>query len=128
MCSYHPKKKLDQICLGKLDWLIVCQDCLNDIQEQLSKLKKERKEKIDENKAGAIKIDKDNVFIIGKNGPGIKSKDEDGKVIFKSVKPDLDFSLLKEGKYNLEEIVIHKIIQSRMLLIFDNAKPQTCGC
>jgi len=103
------EEKLDQICLGKLEWLSVCQDCLNDIQEQLSIFKKERnnerKEKSDENKAGAIKIDKDNVFIIGKNGPVIKSKDEDGKVIFKSVKPDLDFSLLKEGKYNLEEIV-----------------------
>lgn len=102
------EEKLDQICLGKLEWLNVCQDCLNDIQEQLSKLKKERKEQKDENKAGAIKIDKDNVFIIGKNGPVIKSKDEDGKVVFKSVKQDLDFSLLKEGKYNLEEIIQDK--------------------
>ena len=102
------EEKLDQICLGKLEWLSVCQDCLNDIQEQLSIFKKERKEQKDENKAGAIKIDKDNVFIIGKNGPVIKSKDEDGKVIFKSVNPDLDFSLLKEGKYNLEEIVQDK--------------------
>ena len=101
------EEKLDQICLGKLDWLSVCQDCLNDIQEQLSIFKKERKEQ-NKDKAGAIKIDKDNVFIIGKNGPVIKSKDEDGKVIFKSVKPDLDFSLLKEGKYNLEEIVQYK--------------------
>ena len=37
------EEKLDQICLGKLEWSIVCQDCLHDIQEQLSKLKKERK-------------------------------------------------------------------------------------
>ena len=96
------EEKLDNICSGKLDWSIVCQDCLNDIQEQLSILKKERKE---QDKAGAIRIDKDNVFIIGKNGPVIKSKDEDGKVIFKSVNPDLDFSVLKEGKYELEEIV-----------------------
>ena len=105
------EEKLDQICLGKLDWLIVCQDCLNDIQEQLSIFKKERnneRKEQNKDKAGSIKIDKDNVFIIGKNGPVIKSKDEDGKVIFKSVKPDLDFSLLKEGKYNLEEIVQYK--------------------
>jgi DNA topoisomerase-1 len=111
------EEKLDQICLGKLEWLNVCQDCLNDIQEQLSKLKKERKEQKDENKAGAIKIDKDNVFIIGKNGPVIKSKDEDGKVVFKSVKPDLDFSLLKEGKYNLEEIVQDKNDSNKYLII-----------
>ena len=102
------EEKLDNICLGNLDWTIVCQDCLRDIQEQLSILKKERnneRKEQNKDKAGAIKIDKDNVFIIGKNGPVIKSKDEDGKVIFKSVKPDLDFSLLKEGKYDLEEIV-----------------------
>jgi DNA topoisomerase-1 len=111
------EENLDQICLGKLEWLNVCQDCLNDIQEQLSKLKKERKEQKDENKAGAIKIDKDNVFIIGKNGPVIKSKDEDGKVVFKSVKPDLDFSLLKEGKYNLEEIVQDKNDSNKYLII-----------
>ena len=98
------EERLDQICLGKMEWSIVCQECLHDIQEQLYKERNnERKE--NKEKAGAIKIDKDNVFIIGKNGPVIKSKDEEGKVIFKSVKPDLDFSLLKEGKYELEEIV-----------------------
>ena len=101
------EEKLDQICSNSINWISVCQDCLNDIQNQLSIFKKERNNERKENKekAGAIKIDKDNVFIIGKNGPVIKSKDEDGKVVFKSVKPDLDFSLLKEGKYDLEEIV-----------------------
>ena len=63
------EEKLDQICLGKLDWLIVCQDCLNDIQEQLSIFKKERnneRKEQNKDKAGSIKIDKDNVFIISK--------------------------------------------------------------
>jgi len=98
--------QLDKVCSGELVWQQVCKDCLDDIQGQLSRSKQNSKEKRENKGSKGIKIDDENVFIIGKNGPVIKSKDEDGKVIFKSVKSDIDMNELKAGNYKIEDIAL----------------------
>ena len=46
--------------------------------------------------------------MIGKNGPIVKFIKEDGNVGFYGVKPDIDLERLKSGQYKLEEIILIK--------------------
>ena len=96
--------ELDKICSGENVWTTICATCLKDINDQM-KIEKDKKK----TRQKGIKIDEDNVFIIGKYGPVIKSKDEDGKVIFKAIKDEIlqDGSLkdrIKEGM-QIEDVV-----------------------
>jgi DNA topoisomerase-1 len=56
-----------------------------------------------------FKIDENNTYLIGKYGPVIKcvEEKEDGKeeIIFKSVKKDVDVSKLKNGEYELDDVI-----------------------
>ena len=53
-----------------------------------------------------IKIDEKHTYLIGRNGPTIKYKKEDGTMGFYSVKPDIDIEKLKAGDYKLDEIIV----------------------
>ena len=52
-----------------------------------------------------FQIDETHTYMIGKYGPVIKQTLDDDKVVFKSVKKNLDINKLKNGEYTLKEIV-----------------------
>jgi DNA topoisomerase-1 len=97
---------LDKIAKGTHIWHELCRECNNQITELSEPLIKandeESKSKVSEKIS--IKIDANNRYIIGKNGPVIMSRKKD-KVIFKAVKKDLDLEKLKNGEYKLKDIV-----------------------
>ena len=106
--------ELDKICSGENVWTTICATCLKDINDQM-KIEKDKKK----TRQKGIKIDEDNVFIIGKYGPVIKSKDEDGKVIFKAIKDDIlqDGSLkdrIKEG-IQIEDVVKENVVKENVI-------------
>ena len=82
---------------GNKVWHELCRDCDSQIQECKSKIKGTDKQE--------YKIDNKHTYMIGKYGPVIKQTLEDDKVVFKSVKKDLNIEKLKNGEYKLEEIV-----------------------
>lgn len=43
--------------------------------------------------------------MIGKYGPVIRCKDENGEISFKKVKKNLDYQEIKKGTYSLEELI-----------------------
>ena len=88
---------LDQIKEGSKVWHELCRDCDQQIQECKSNIKSTDKQE--------YKIDETHTYMIGKYGPVIKQTINDDKVVFKSVKKNLDMEKLKLGKYTLEEIV-----------------------
>lgn len=88
---------LDQIKEGSKVWHELCRDCDQQIQECKSNIKSTDKQE--------YKIDETHTYMIGKYGPVIKQTINDDKVVFKSVKKNLDIEKLKLGKYTLEEIV-----------------------
>jgi DNA topoisomerase-1 len=99
--DYHYTKtmedQLDQVASGNLEWPNICKECYAEIQLLSESL-------LDETKCN-IKIDENNSYIIGKNGPVIKQTDKDGNVSFKQVKQNIDMTRLKNGEYKLEDIV-----------------------
>ena len=88
---------LDQIKEGNKVWHELCRDCDQQIQECKSNIKSSDKQE--------YKIDETHTYMIGKYGPVIKQTISDDKVVFKSVKKNLDIEKLKSGKYTLDEIV-----------------------
>jgi DNA topoisomerase-1 len=103
---------------------IVCDECVGEIEECLNKLKKIKRNETQ------YRIDDHHIFIIGKHGPvviysekpfiiseedilldkylnaGINSE-ENENIIFKKIKPGLNFDDLKNGKYtNLSDIIV----------------------
>ena len=92
------ENELDNILIGLLDdWTILCKECESKIKE-LSKLLKLTKEHT---------IDENNEFTFSKYGATIREKKEDGSYDYKKVKSDIkiDLDKLKEGKYDLDELV-----------------------
>jgi DNA topoisomerase I len=98
---------LDIIARGDDEWYRLCSNCNNDVQELISAINPNDKSK--------KKIDSSHEFVIGKYGPVIKTTDEDGKVKFLSVKKDIDISKIKNGEYNLEEIIAEKQVDEENL-------------
>ena len=88
--------RLDEVAKGSCVWHSICRDCLEDIESSSVSL-------TTSDKVG-IKIDKHHTYIVGKNGPVIKCT-EGSKVTFKSVRDDIDMSVLENGGYKLDEIV-----------------------
>ena len=88
---------LDKIKMGNKVWHDLCRDCDTQITECKSNIEGGSKEE--------YKIDETHTYMIGKYGPVIRQHISDDKVVFKSVKKDLDVDRLKRGQYTLEEIV-----------------------
>ena len=87
---------LDKIKEGNKVWHELCKECDLQISECQSKIKTEKEE---------FKIDDTHTYIIGKYGPVIKQTISEDKVVFKSVKKDIDLNKLKNGEYSLNEII-----------------------
>jgi DNA topoisomerase I len=88
---------LDKIKGGNKIWHDLCRECDSHITECKSNIKSGSKEE--------YKIDDTHTYMIGKYGPVIRQNISDDKIIFKSVRKDLDLNKLREGRYTLEEIV-----------------------
>ena len=97
-CYDYTKKledELDKIANGDLLYPKLCKEAHHKIKELSKKLS---------NKKIEYEIDEDHVFMIGKYGPTVKYE-KDGKVVFKKVKKDIDYDMIKDGKYSVEEVV-----------------------
>jgi DNA topoisomerase-1 len=94
--------ELDCISKGSKVWHQLCQQCYNEIEQNI-------KDAGDELKKKDIAIDSEHSYIIGKNGPVIKcvKKDAQGKniVTFKPVKKDIDIQKLENGEYTLDGLI-----------------------
>jgi DNA topoisomerase-1 len=93
---------LDKISKGEKDWTLLCDSCLNTMEESCKELKDEKKHE--------IRIDENHSYIIGKYGPVIKcveGKDAQGKdkVVFKPIKKDINLEVLERGGYKLEDLL-----------------------
>ena len=96
------EQDLDKIAKGETEYHELCRRVNNLIDTTI------KSRDLDKNNKLSIKIDENHTYIIGKNGPVIKCN-IDKKTTFKSIKPELinkiDMERLKNGGYNLEEIV-----------------------
>jgi DNA topoisomerase-1 len=138
----HMEMRLDKIaaCANggdpKHDLKILCDECVGEIEECISKIKKTKKDETQ------YRIDDHHIFIIGKYGPvvmysekpfptseeegfyhkylneGINSE-ENESIIFKKVKSGLIFDDLKTGKYtNLSDILVEDSSLERVVGTF----------
>lgn len=117
------ENQLDEIATGGMVWHELCYKCWFDVGTQLQELKERGVIKEE------IQIDDRHSYIMGKNGPVIKCRvtdddadvesDDDAasesdadtdppkptekkpKFIFKSVRPDLEYSKIQRGEYSL---------------------------
>jgi DNA topoisomerase-1 len=102
------EKELDEIAQGVKTRQELCKKCDEEVNHWIQILKENENEKKVE-----FKIDADHSYVIGKYGPVIKCVEENkdtGKEIttFKPVKKDIDLDKLREGEYNLEELLEEK--------------------
>jgi DNA topoisomerase-1 len=95
--------KLDEISSNQKLWHELCSDCNMDVNNYITLLNSS-----DENKKIEISIDENNTYIIGKHGPIIKCVDDESNVTFKAVKKDIDINKIKNGDYELNEIIDSK--------------------
>ena len=89
---------LDLIARGEKVGHELSRECYDRIKELSKDIKVSSGEKL------RINIDNIHTYMIGKNGPVISYKKDDGKIGFKSVKKDIDLDMLKEGKLTLDDI------------------------
>jgi DNA topoisomerase-1 len=75
----------------------ICFSCNNELLKCKSKLEGIKKYQ--------LRIDENNVFMVGKNGPVIKNTDKEGHIHFNSVKEDIDMKKLNNNEYVIEDIV-----------------------
>ena len=90
---------LDKIACGDMEWSELCRDCNDTIEGSIKKIKKTDKP--------VIKIDDYHTYTIGRYGPVIKYKDENGDVSFKQINKNLkiDLEKLKNGEYTLKQLM-----------------------
>ena len=95
------EQALDKISKGEIIWHELCSSCNKEVDSLIELVRNETKFEFE--------IDENNTYLIGKYGPVIKciEEKEDGKeeITFKSVKKDIDVSKLKNGEYDLEDII-----------------------
>jgi len=106
------EKSLDKIAKGEMRWVDLCDDCNKQIDNLINQLKDETKIE--------IKIDDNNIYLIGKYGPIIKCVEElDGKeeFKFKPIRNDIDIKNLQKGHYTADEIIdTNKITKKQYIL------------
>jgi len=106
------EESLDKIAKGDLIWFEICKKCNEEIDYLINGLDVESKIE--------IKIDENNIYMIGKYGPVIKCVEEnDGKeeIKFKPVKKELDLKLLEKGEYKAEDVIdTNKTTKSQFIL------------
>jgi DNA topoisomerase-1 len=98
---------LDLIARGKKKYNILCDDCDKLIEKLIcdnSLLESSNGSTLKLN----IKLDDKHIYTIGKNGPIIKFTKPDGAIGFYGVKPDIDMDKLKSGEYKLDDIILLK--------------------
>jgi DNA topoisomerase-1 len=98
---------LDHIAKGETVWHELCRECNNQISELARPFENSDENSVSqegETEKISIKIDANNRYIIGKNGPVIMCKKGE-KVSFKAVKKDIDLEKLKAGEYKLKDII-----------------------
>ena len=89
--------QLDIVANGGAEWNSLCATC----NEEIEKLEQTLTEETRCN----IKIDDNHFYIIGKHGPVIKHIDNQGKITFKTPRPDIDLARLEKGDYKIEDIL-----------------------
>ena len=92
---------LDAICQRNKVWHELCNECLQEIDTLSEGLLEERH---------VIRIDEHNTYMIGRYGPVIKHTKND-KTTFKAVREDVDIDKLRDGGYELSELVVAKKTQ-----------------
>lgn len=96
---------LDLIAKGEYVWNELCRSCLNEI-ERLTK-------QVDSHKQ-VIPIDANHTYMIAKYGPVVKRTIE-GHTSFLKVREDVRMDKLKAGEYSVEDIVVSKNTEDRIL-------------
>jgi DNA topoisomerase-1 len=96
---------LDAIAKGNKVWHELCGECLHEIDALSEGLLEDRQ---------VIQIDAHNTYMIGKYGPVIKHTKND-KTTFKTVREDVDIDRLRNGGYELNELVVPKKSPGRTL-------------
>lgn len=102
---------LDKISKGETIWHELCKDCNDKTDILIGNISLDSKLE--------IKMDENNSYIIGKNGPVIKCIENiDGKdcVTFKPVKKDIEIDKLENGEYSLNDIVDENVKQRQHVL------------
>jgi len=87
---------LDLIEKGEKIWHTLCKKCDDEMIKQ--------SKTIDGNNRTLIRIDDEHVYMVGKYGPVIKYE-KDGETKFKNVKKNIDLDKLRDGGYDLDEII-----------------------
>jgi DNA topoisomerase I len=94
---------LDLIAKGERKYYELCEECLKEIDKVSVKVTRDNKED--------IVIDDNHTYMIGKHGPVIKYTDnkannsKSAEIKFKPVKKDIDLDRLKNGEYELDDIL-----------------------
>ena len=86
---------LDIIAKGDKIWYELCKECLDQIQNLSGDMLTNR---------NTIKIDDNHTYMIAKYGPVIKCE-IDNEISFKKVREDIDLDKLKNGEYQLNDLL-----------------------
>ena len=98
--------ELDVIAKGNKKYYDLCKECNTFIEDLIKNNSLSLTNENGANEKVNIKIDEKHTYLIGRNGPTIKYKKEDGSTGFYGVKKDIDIEKLKAGQYKLEEIIV----------------------
>jgi DNA topoisomerase I len=93
------EESLDIIAKGEKQYYELCSECLEEIVKSSGEISRDNKED--------IVIDDHHTYIIGKHGPVIRynSLAKDIAPTFKSVRKDIDLNKLKNGEYEIKDII-----------------------
>lgn len=93
------ESKLDDISRGEYEWKKLCNECDSTLKTLVKKTN---------NKSTNIELDEHHTYMVSKYGPVIKYEN-DGNIIYKKIKPNIDINKLRRKEYKLEDIIIEKV-------------------